>query len=131
MWEFSVGKQVGPIRYNVTKDELVELFGDNFYSFKRTPHDIETTLSYDEVGIQLAFNPAGKATEIFVFRPNLVTLDSVQLLGRDMQELTSELDKTKFVFEEDEAGIYCNHARLLIVDVDGFSDSIEIYIDGA
>lgn len=125
MWNIVPGKSAGPFELGHEPDEYFDELPGAFDIFKRFP-DSEDIYDFSEDRVHLTVDSENKIIEIAVFRPNEVYLDEVQLLNRPIQELALELNSSKYVFKPVDVGLGSKELEIVLVEVDGFTDGVEV-----
>lgn len=67
-----------------------------------------------------------EVVNISVFRDREVFLGGVQLLDRNICELKNELSMSGFVFEDFNGGLWSEALQIVLVEVDGKVDGVEM-----
>lgn len=125
MWNIVPGKSAGPFELGHEPDEYFDVLTGAFKVVKRFP-DSEDLYAFSKDRVHLTVDSEIKIIEISVFRPNEVYLGDVQLLNRNIQELAIELNSTKYVFEPVDVGLESVELGIVLVEVDGFIDGVEV-----
>ena len=86
-------------------------------------------VAYDAHHLHLNVDPGGKVISITIFRPSKVELGGVQLLGRKMTEVESDLSKGIYRFVRVDAGLWCEAAGVLLIEVHEVIDGVEVLKD--
>lgn len=66
--------------------------------------------------------------EIFSYHPGELYLGDLQLLDRPLQELAIALNSTHDVFEPVEVGLESDELGIVLVEVDDWTDGVEVYV---
>jgi hypothetical protein len=120
------GKSVGPIAIGMRREQYEEIMGLSEDVFRRTPEDPNLVVAYDEKLMHLSVDERLTIKSITVFPPEKVELEGIQLLGRDFVEVEAELAQTVFGFSKVDAGLWSATAGIVIVEMDGMVDGVEI-----
>ena len=128
MWNIKPGVSVGPLRLGMREDEYVKILGPISDVFRRTPESTEEIVAYDNAGVHLTVDEEQRVCQISVFPPNNVVLADINLLGRKTVVVVDDLSRTEFRFRAIDSGYWCESANILLVDVDGLVDGIEVGI---
>jgi len=126
MWVLEAGTGVGPLSLGMTEDQSRAILGPVSSIFRRTPESTEDVIAYDVAGVHLTVDQERRVRQISVFPPNEVCLSGVQLLGRKVAEVATDMKTTRFRFQSVDAGLWCPAANVLLVEVDGMVDGVEI-----
>ena len=118
---------IGPFRLGMNQAKYQSLLGNATSNFKRTEDSTNTILTYDKDFIHLEINTKGNVVVVSAFQPLKVFLKGVQLLGRSLEQVHSELLAAGFTIEQNDVGIWCGEASVNIVAVDEIVDGVEIY----
>lgn len=127
MWTIKSKELVGQLRLGVNVNELAQILGSAYTKFKRVPEAEDTIFAFNEKGVHLTCDQEEKVKIISVFRPNKVIYSSIQLLGRQIEILREELNQSGINTKEEDAGLWLEEAGVLLVEVDGIVDGIELY----
>lgn len=125
MWTVIPGKSVGPFALGEVPGTYSEILSEEFSVFKRFP-DSEDIYAYDNDGIYLTVDSELNIIQIAVFPPNEVYLGEIQLLNRNLQELMIELSAANYDFESIDSGLHSSELGIVLVEVDGRTDSVEL-----
>ena len=125
MWNIVPGKSVGPFELGHEPDEYFDILTGAFRIVKRYPY-VEDTYSFGSDGVNLTVDSSKNIHQISIFRPNEVCLGDIQLLNRNIQELAIELNSSKYVFEPVDVGLESDELGIVLVEVDGFTDGVEV-----
>lgn len=126
MWKIKPGESVGPIAFGMTVDEVTNILGTKFERFKRTEDSEEDTLSFDDECVQIVINGLSEVTNISIFRARKIFLGNIQLLDRNINELKSDLDSLEFHFVDFNGGLWCEGAKIVLVEFNGKTDGVEM-----
>ncbi len=126
MWIIEPGLKVGPLRLGIHESKNARLLGTLRGTFRRTPESVDDILAYDEDGVHLVVNGERTVIQILVFQPMKVSLAGVQLLGRDMIVVAEDLGQTEYEFVPVDAGLECETAGIVLVEVDEVVDGVEV-----
>ncbi len=127
MWVIKSKKSVGAICIGDNLHDLEDQLGNIYNTFKRVPNAEDTVFAFDQHGVHLTCGHDEKVKIISVFRPNKVSYSNIQLLGKQTEVVKKELLANGIFAEEEDAGLWVEEAGILLVDVDGNIDGIELY----
>lgn len=127
MWEIEAKSGMGPLKLGMTAAQANSVIGQSFRTFKRVPESTETIHAYDDACIHLTCSEDGVVKIISGFQPRKVSYAGIQLLGRAIQDVVAELDANDITSEKEDAGYWVSQAGILLVEVDGIVDGIELY----
>jgi hypothetical protein len=125
MWNIVPGKSVGPFELGHEPDEYFDVLTGAFRIVKRFP-DSEDIYAFGKDRVHLTVDSNKKIHQISIFRPNEVYLGDIQLLNRSIQELAFALNSTNDVFEPVDVGLESDELGIVLVEVDGFIDGVEV-----
>lgn len=128
MWEIKPKVSIGPIHLGMTKNEYTSVLGDNYDTFKRFEDDDDEVFAYDDIGVHLTVDSNNKVKQISVFQPKEVFWEGVQVLGRDIKLVSDELRSNGLNIQSVDAGIWNEEGAVLLVEVDGLVDGVEMGI---
>ena len=94
--------------------------------FLRTQDTKEVVAAFDGRGIHISLVPDVKTRSITVFRPNLLTLGTTQLLGEPTVSIARQLAEAGYRFESVDVGLWNAEVGVLLIDVDDHIDGVEI-----
>lgn len=126
MWAIAPGTSVGPLFLGMPEQDFVALLGPVGGVFRRTPESNEEVIAYDDAAVHLTVDATRHVRGISVFQPRQVSLAGVQLLGRGIADVARDTSTTPYHFEKVEAGFWCATANILLVEVDGVVDGVEV-----
>jgi hypothetical protein len=118
-------KGAGIIPLKCTRTEIEGMLGKPPDVFSRTP-DGPTILAYDNVGMHITLSSNETVETISIFRPNEAFLNEVQVLSKDIDVLNDELSLRGLNFIRVDAGLWSEGMNILLIDVDGMVDGVEI-----
>ncbi|OAI01839.1 hypothetical protein [Methylomonas methanica] len=128
LWEINPGKSVGQLHFGMTREQVINCLGNSYDEFRRTSVSENLITAYDNEGLHLVFNQEGKLEQVSIFFPNEAILGSIQLLGRDIGIINQELIDGGFIIETVDAGLWCAHAKILVIEAEGQVDGVEVHI---
>jgi hypothetical protein len=82
---------LGDVKFGMSPQEVRHLMGTSFKSFKRTPQATFPADVYATVGLFFYYDSAGALEAIEFAAPANPTVNGIELLGRELAELVSEL----------------------------------------
>lgn len=126
-WKIDENGLVGPIDFDSEISELKPIIGEPTGRFKRTSESSDVIYAYDHVGIHLQIDSNNRICQIIVFPENEVFIANTQLLGKSINKVFSELNDFGVVVEREDAGLWCEAQKVLLVEVEGLVDGVEIY----
>lgn len=129
MWTVEPKSAVGPLRLGMDESEFTRELGGNYEMFKRVPNDADIVYAYDDAHVHLTCGEDAVVKIISVFQPQKVSLFGVQFLGRPTTDVCLELEGNGVGAVEEDAGYWIESAGILLVDVDGVVDGMEMYLD--
>ncbi len=118
---------VGPLTFGMDGEQVAEIVGTDSEPFRRTPDSTELVHAYDSAGLHLTFDSNSRLKHVTVFTPNEVLLGGVQLLGEPTSSVRMRAALEGFLFDAVDAGLWCEDARVLLVEVEGHVDGVEVY----
>jgi hypothetical protein len=127
VWIIEPKTSVGPLRIGLTISEVKEELGDKYDTFKRLPDTEDTVFAFDLHGVHLTCGTDKRIRTISVFRPNAVLYSDIQLLGRRTEAVSNELTAVGIAVTDKDAGVWIEEAGVLLVDIDGNVDGLELY----
>jgi|APSaa5957512622_1039677.scaffolds.fasta_scaffold64703_2 hypothetical protein len=127
MWTVEARTAVGPLTIGMTAAQFADILGKEDKTFRRPPTSDDLIYVYDAELVHLTCNGDGAVKIISVFRPKEVFFSEVLLLGRDIEQVVSELKSKGIGAEKEDAGYWVDAAGVLLVEVDGTVDGIELY----
>jgi hypothetical protein len=125
-WTIEPGVAMGPLKLGMTEVECVSLLGPVAKSFRRFKDRPEVTLAYDDAHLHLTVGASGTIQVISAFRPRTVILAGIQVLDRPMAEISAQLSSTGLKIERVDAGLWCRGTGVVLVEVDGMIDGVEL-----
>lgn len=129
MWEIKAHTRIGPLALGMTTDQAIAILGEEYDTFNRTEDAGESVYAFDSNGVHLTCDPEGVVRIVSVFRPNEVYYNRVQLVGRPVENVLNELNSNGITAAREDAGYWIGQAGVLIVEVEGFVDGVELYPD--
>lgn len=127
LWRIEPGIAVGSLAFGMKREQILQILGKSYEDFKRTPESPDVVSAFDREGLHLVFGSNDTLKQVTIFTPNEVILGSTQLLGRALAAVRDDLGREVFCFEPVDAGLWCKEAGVLLIDVDGNIDGVEIY----
>lgn len=127
MWEINSKKSVGPICIGDKIHNLKQKLSDTYDTFKRVPDAEDTVYAFDMHGVHLTCGDDEKVKIISVFRPNEVSYSNIQLISKQIEVVKKELIANGIAVFEEDAGLWVEEAGVLLVDINGNVDGIELY----
>lgn len=127
MWEIKEYSSAGPLALGTSEQQFLEILGVEHDTFKRVFAVTETVYAFDNEAIHLTCDETRTVKVISVFRPRELIYMDVQLLGRATAEVIGDLSAARVDCEKQDAGYWLPKAGLLLVDIEGFVDGIELY----
>lgn len=127
MWIIEARKAVGPLSIDDNIQELAQKLKVTYSKFKRLQEGEDIIFAFNSIDVHLTCNHSNRVKVISVFQPNKVTYCGIQLLGRKIERVTEQLRKQDIVTKEEDAGVWVEEAGVLLVEVDGIIDGIELY----
>lgn len=127
MWAIKSKKSIGAICIGDKIHNLKEQLGNTYDTFKRVPDAEDTVFAFDQHSVHLTCGYDEKVKIISVFRPNKVSYSNIQLLGKQTEVVKKELLAIGVVVVEEDVGLWVEEAGILLVDIDGIVDGIELY----
>lgn len=127
MWVITPKKSVGSLCIGNKIQDLKEVLGDVYDAFKRVPEAEETVFAFDHQNVHLTCGQDERIKIISVFRPNEVSYLNIQLLGKQIEVVKNELYVKGIAIVEEDAGFWIEEAGILLVDIDGYVDGVELY----
>lgn len=128
-WNVDDSGLVGPIDFGTELSSVKAIIGEPTDQFKRTPDSDDIVYAYDNAGVHLNVGGDGKLSQLIVFPDNVVFIGTIQLLGKSIDNIYSELNDAGIVVEREDAGLWCENQRIFLVEVEGMVDGVEIYRD--
>jgi hypothetical protein len=129
MWIIKSKKSVGPLSIGENAKKLALELESTYATFKRVPEAEDTIFVINDKNVHLTCDYDERVKIISVFRPNEVTYSSIQLLGRKIEEVRDELNFKDIVTVEEDVGLWIEEAGVLLVEVSGIVDGIELYAE--
>lgn len=127
MWKIESKKSIGPFCLEDKISNVRKLFGNEYEIFKRVPDDEDTIFAYDQYNIHITCGLDMKVKVISIFRPNEVEYRSIQLIGKQIYNVKEELRENGITLIEEDAGLWIEVAGILLIDINGIVDGIELY----
>ena len=127
MWVIVSKKSVGPLRIGDYIHEMKVHLGNEYEVFKRVPDAKDTVFAFDQRGVHLTCGNEGIVKMISVFRPNKVSYSNIQLLDKQTENIKNELLANGILVIEEDVGLWIEQAGILLVDIDGIVDGVELY----
>lgn len=128
MWEIKEFSGMGPLDLGMTTSQAVAVLGEKFDKFKRVPDAKETIYAYDPDLVHLTVDEQEDSVKVIsAFRPREVFYKGVLLAGRPIQDVVAELEGLRIKAEQRDGGFWIAEAGVLLVEVDGFVDGVELY----
>lgn len=129
MWEIVSRKSIGLINLGANIQDIIELLGNTYSTFKRVPNDTNTVFAFDNISIHLTCGQDDSVKIITIFCPNKTYYSNIQLLGRRIEVVKNELNNNGIRTIDEDAGLWVEEAGFLLVDIDGKVDGVELYSD--
>lgn len=126
VWKIKPSKSIGPISFGMSKQSLMAVLTGEFETFRKTGDSREDTLAFDSDFVHVTVDDNELIKQISVFRGREVFLGGIQLLGRNVESLLVDLDELDLRFESFNGGLWCESAKIVLVEVDGEVDGIEM-----
>jgi hypothetical protein len=118
---------VGEIRFDMHPREYESLLGKPNGVFRRTPDSTDQIYTFAGELVHLTVDPYDQVTMISVFRPLMVELGGVQVLGRELKRVAEDLSRTTYRFEPRDVGLWCPEAAVGLVELNDLVDGVEMY----
>ena len=128
-WVLDTNTVDGLINFEMNLKDTMDLFGEPDSTFKRTIDSEGTVFAYDKFDIQVEFNDANQINEIIVFSKNEVFIEDVQVLGLEVKSAKRALNSKLISVIKEDAGLWCEEYRALLIDIDDKVVGVEIYKD--
>ena len=125
-WNIEPGAAVGPIRLGKKASDYIAILGPHYETFRRTPDDPREVLAFDPLSVHLTVDQTQTVILVSVFRPRTVCLRGIQLLDCEVGTVARELRLAGLGVEEVDAGLWCKDAGVVLVEVDGRIDGVEV-----
>lgn len=125
-WKITPGVGVGTLIFGMLKNDAIRMLGETYDEFRRSPASSEVVTAFDAIGLHLVFSDCDTLKKITVFTPNVVFLGETQVLGRALDDVGADLKLQGYKFEKSDAGLWCEQAKVLLIDVDSSVDGVEI-----
>lgn len=130
MWSIEPGVSVGPFSLGMKEEDYVARLGQVVDVFKRTPQSENDVIAYDDAGVHLSVDRDRRVRQISVFTPNEVCFFEIQLLGRNISDVAKDMSRMGLEFRVVDAGLWCAAANIMLVEVDGLIDGVEMGCTG-
>lgn len=102
-WQIESFKSVGPISFGQSRDEIRNLLGSGFRSFKKTEGENDTD-AYDSLGIHLYYDDDDRVEFVEAFSPADLSINGVSLVGRKTSDAINDLRALGYDSEQDDVG---------------------------
>jgi hypothetical protein len=99
---------MGDVKFGMTPQQVRRLLGNCFKSFKRTPQAAFPSDYYEAVGLFFNYDPTGVLEAIEFAAPANPTVRGIELIGRELIELMSELSRVDQHIETEVDGAIAN-----------------------
>ncbi len=96
---------IGPLSLGMDRAEIRSVLGGPVRSFKKTPDARAPTDAFDEHGIHVYYDNAGRAEAIEVASPASPILQGRSLIGKPFKEIRHWLEQLDPKVQVDEAGL--------------------------
>lgn len=126
MWILNPSGSIGPLRIGMAEIDYITALQSKPELFRRSSNPDQNILDFDEDFVHLEILRYGTISKISVFRPREVSLSGVQILNNPLNTVGYELIKLGFNFVRVDAGLWNEANRILLVEVDGIVDGIEL-----
>jgi len=96
---------IGPVTLGMDRAEVRSVLGGAVRSFKKSPDSKAPTDAFDEQGLHVYYDDAGRAEAIEVASPATPILEGRALIGRPFEELRHWLEQMDPEIQVDDAGL--------------------------
>lgn len=110
----------------MTEDDWLPILGEQYEAYKRFPDCEDVTLAFGSQHVSLAVDPKGTVVGLSVYRPRVVVLNGVSLLDEETSFVAEALRAAGVNPEIVDAGLWCKSEGIMLVDVDGRIDGVEL-----
>ena len=122
------GVGIGPLRFGMSKDQILETLDTHeCQEFRRTPDAPYEEVAVDSKGFHFMFDLEGALIQITAFAPNEPELGGVRLLGERLESAREVLRQQGIALERVDAGLWSESKGVLLVEIDGYIDSVELH----
>jgi len=126
MWKIEQNVSIGPLRLGMTQTEFSAELGKANTIYERYLVEFERVFVYETRCVTITCDENNIVKRITVLRPNKVTLVSIQLIGRSMTDVCSDLNIKGFVTEHTDVGDHVTNTGVFLVDYEGFVSGVEL-----
>lgn len=123
VWTIQPLMSVGPLALDSSRADLESVLGDDYTCFSRGRNVV---IAYDSHGLHIESDHDGKLRAITVFHPCHVSLNGIELLGRQVGDVKIELDEAGLSFEAVDTGLWSEQLLVMIIEVEGIIDGVEV-----
>jgi hypothetical protein len=96
---------IGPIRFGMDSNAVRNILGGTVRSFRKTADAKAPTDAFDEYGMHVYYDDAGRCEAVEVASPGTPILHGQPLIGRPFEELRHMLEQIDPKAEVDDAGL--------------------------
>ncbi len=125
-WKIVPQRSIGPLSLGMEEGEYVALLGLPSKVFRRTSDASHEIIAFDNALVHLTVDSKRCVVGISVFKPRQVFFAGVQLLGQPMKVVYDDLKLAGLDFVPVDAGLWCKQAGVVLVEVDGAIDGVEL-----
>lgn len=94
----------GPLRYGMSIQEVRNVLGGPFRTFKRAPSVVAPSDQFIDIGVIANYRPAGTVSSIEFAKPSNPTFRGIALFSESVEQLTSLLRDADPAIEIDNGG---------------------------
>lgn len=118
---------IGPIKLGESSESSIAKLGSDYREVRRWSSSENVTLDFSTQLVHVTVDGQGTVVGVSVFRPRLVYVGSVQVLGKDFVSTASELTGAGIDTEINDVGLVCKEFGIGLVEVEGMIDGVEMW----
>ncbi len=128
-WQIESFRSVGPISFGETREEIRNVLGTGFRSFRKTEGENETD-AYDLLGVHVYYDDSDCAEFVELFTPAESTFAGVSLVGRKVADVVAELHELGYEGERDDVGYNYDLVGIGLTINDQVVDGVGVFREG-
>jgi hypothetical protein len=128
-WTIISFQSVGPISFGQSRSSVRSRLGEEFKSFRKAGGENETD-AYDGLGIHLYYDDEDCLEFAELFAPAVVEFQDIRLIGRSIEELTSDMRMLGYEGVPDQAGYSYDEVGLGLTVNRGRVEGVAVFKNG-
>lgn len=122
-------ESIGELRFGESRDTVRRRLGGGYHSFNKDVGENETD-AYDDLGLHLYFGHGDRLEFVEAFFPASPSLGGIELLGRPMDDVASDLFARGHKPFPDDVGFQFESAGVGLIGREGVVEGVAIFRRG-